>query len=92
MSTFMPRKQWITLGVIILLLCLLVGLRPALAASTILVDNLQPSAGQQRAVEASSPAYIGPSDYGYVSPGATALYDGNCEAGIIKAGLAPGSG
>jgi hypothetical protein len=31
-------------------------------------------------------AYIGPPAYGYVSPGATALYDGR-EAGIIKAGL-----
>jgi hypothetical protein len=32
-------------------------------------------------------AYVGPPDYGYVSPGATALYLGR-EAGIIKAGLA----
>ncbi len=36
-------------------------------------------------------AYIGPPDYGYVSPGSTALYDGR-EAGIIKAGLTRGSG
>jgi hypothetical protein len=31
-------------------------------------------------------AYVGPPDYDYVSPGATALYNGR-EAGIIKAGL-----
>ncbi len=31
-------------------------------------------------------AYVGPPDYGYVSPGSTAVYDGR-EAGIIKAGL-----
>lgn len=32
-------------------------------------------------------AYIGPPDYGFVSPGTTAIFDGR-EAGIIKAGLA----
>ena len=31
-------------------------------------------------------AYIGPPDYDYVSPGATAVYDGRA-AGIIKAGI-----
>ncbi len=61
MSTFMPRKQWITLGVIILLLCLLVGLRPALAASTILVDNLAPSWEAPGGGGVFS-AYIGPPD------------------------------
>jgi hypothetical protein len=55
--------------------------------SVVFVDNLQPSwtAPGGGGVFA---AYVGPPDYGYVSPGATAVYLGR-EAGIIKAGLAP---
>jgi hypothetical protein len=55
------------------------------AGPDVLVDNLQPSwtAPGGGGVYA---AYVGPPIYGYVSPGATAIYDGR-EAGIIKAGL-----
>jgi len=59
--------------------------RVAAATSTVLVDKLDPSWGAPGGGGVFS-AYIGPPDYGYVSPGATAVYDGR-EAGIIKAGL-----
>jgi hypothetical protein len=59
--------------------------RVAAAASIVLVDNLQPSWTTPGGGGVFS-AYIGPPDYGYVSPGNTAVYLGR-EAGIIKAGL-----
>ncbi len=51
---------------------------------TAYIDNLQPSWTAIGGGGVFS-AYIGPPSYGYVSPGATALYSGR-EAGIIRAG------
>jgi len=61
--------------------------RVAAAASTVLVDNLQPTWTAPGGGGVYS-AYYGPPDYLAVSPGTTAVYDGR-EAGIIKAGLTP---
>jgi hypothetical protein len=73
-----------------LFLAMLLGLalpsiNAAAVGTTILVDNLQPSWTALGGGGVFS-AYVGPPAYGYVSPGATALYDGR-EAGIIKAGI-----
>ena len=57
--------------------------------AVVLVDNLDPSWNAPGGGGVFS-AYIAPPVYGYVSPGATTLYDGR-EAGIIKAGLTPKS-
>ncbi|MCX7010304.1 MAG: MBG domain-containing protein, partial [Kiritimatiellaeota bacterium] len=56
------------------------------------VENLQPSWTAAGGGGVYS-AYIGPPDYGYVSPGSVAVFDGR-SAGIIKAGLEadPGDG
>lgn len=59
--------------------------RVAAATSTILVDNLQPSWTAPGGGGVFS-AYIGPPDYGYVSPGTTAVHDGR-EAAPIMAGI-----
>jgi hypothetical protein len=56
------------------------------AGTTVYVDTLDPSWTAPGGGGVFS-AYIGPTAYGYVSPGSTALIDGR-EAGIIKAGLA----
>ncbi len=73
------------LFVVAMIVGLLVAIPGAQADSVVPVANLQPSwtAAGGGGVFA---AYIGPPDYGYVSPGTTAVYDGR-EAGIIKAGL-----
>lgn len=81
------QKLRIILAIFVLLAGGLVGrIQPAQAASTILVDNLAPSWSAPGGGGVYS-AYIGPPDYGYVSPGVTAIFDGR-QAGIIKAGLA----
>ncbi|MEW6441996.1 MAG: MopE-related protein [bacterium] len=72
-----------------LFLSLMVGLVvPAQAeASTVYVWALEPSWTANGGGGVFS-AYVGPPDYGYVSPGTTEVYDGR-EGGIIKAGLTP---
>jgi hypothetical protein len=61
-------------------------------ATTVYVYNLAPSWTAPGGGDVFS-AYVGPPDYGYVSPGITDIYDGR-QAGIIKAGLTvdPNSG
>jgi hypothetical protein len=79
--------------ILALALCLvLVGLlaAPVMAAkapasTTVYVYNLQPSWTAKFGGGVFS-AYVGPPAYNYVSPGATALYDGR-QAGIIYAGV-----
>jgi hypothetical protein len=60
--------------------------RVAAAASTVLVDNLQPSWTGVPGGGGVWSSYQGPPDYNYVSPGTTAVYDGR-EAAPIFAGL-----
>lgn len=71
----------------VLLSALAFGATTAFAATP--VSNLQPSWDAVGGGGVFS-AYIGPPDYGYVSPGSTALFDSR-EAGIIKAGITASS-
>ena len=83
----MQRKKLVLSSILALALMLVLVSMSLATGTTILVDNLQPSFTAPGAIGVWA-AYIGPPDYGYVSPGTTAVFDGR-EAGIIKAGLTP---
>jgi hypothetical protein len=82
-------KRLVILAVIMLVVVGFVGVavptQAVLAETAVYVYNLQPSWTEAGGGGVFS-AYIGPPDYGYVSPGTTTTFSGR-QAGIIKAGL-----
>jgi hypothetical protein len=82
-------KKVVILAVIMLVVVGFVGVavptQAVLVETAVYVYNLQPSWTEAGGGGVFS-AYIGPPDYGYVSPGTTAIFSGR-QAGIIKAGL-----
>ena len=76
------KKRVLLLLVVLILTLLAISASASAAPATVGVPVLQPNWSW-----GVFSAYIGPPDYGYVSPGSTATYKGR-EAGIIKAGLA----
>jgi len=79
-------RKLILLALVAMIAVIGITFAASAAKSTVLVSNLQPSWDAPGGGGVFS-AYVGPPDYGYESPGTTALYLGR-QAGIIKAGLA----
>ena len=77
----MKKKSVLILLVVLILTLLAISASASAGPTTVAVPTLEPTWST-----GVFSAYMGPPDYGYVSPGITATYLGR-QAGIIKAGL-----